>query len=63
VFLVRKRGAEINEYERCKEMFRRTAETIAGLNAMEMEVSDMNPLLLLVDAGASVPGRVKQCIR
>ena len=36
-------------------MFRGTAEIVAE---MEMEVS----LLLLIDAGASVLGRVKQCV-
>ena len=38
-----------------RRVFRRTAETVAE---MEMEVS----LLLLIDAGASVLGRVKQCV-
>ena len=40
-----------------RRVFRRTAETVAEMG-MEMEVS----LLLLIDAGASVPGRVKQCV-
>ena len=38
-----------------RRVFQRTAKTVAKI---EMEVS----LLLLIDAGASVPGRVKQCV-
>ena len=44
-----------------RRVFRRTAETVAEME-MEMEMEMEVSLLLLIDAGASVPGRVKQCV-
>ena len=40
-----------------RRVFQRIAETVAEMET-EMEVS----LVLLIDAGASVPSRVKQCV-